>query len=106
MQIQYVGFDIAPSSRVYAFHVIDKPDETRDFTIKVLSEAFRTGYLKFQDGPGICFARLAQELRGETPESHVKAHLIIGDQDIQAYLEQHYPRKPRRPRNPLQVNPS
>ncbi len=93
MYIQYVGFNVAPNSRIYTFHVIDAPEETREFTVKVQSEAFRSPSLKFQDGPGICFARLQRELEGETQESRAEAHLRIGDQDIQEYLEQHYPRK-------------
>ena len=93
MYIQYVGFNVAASSRIYNFDVIDTA-ETREFTVKVQSEAFRPARLKLQDGPGICFARLKQELQGETQEARVEAHLSIGEQDIQEYLERHYPRKP------------
>ncbi len=95
MYIQYVGFDIAASSRIYSFHVIDTPHEARDFTVKVQSEAFRPDSLKLQDGPGICFARLAEDLRGETLESRVEANLSISEGDIKGYLERHYPRKPQ-----------
>jgi len=94
MYIQYVGFDIAGCSRIYAFHVIDIPHEPRDFTVKVESEAFRPDCLKLQDGPGICFARPSEELRGETIESRVQARLSIGERDIEEYRERHYPRKP------------
>ena len=90
MYIQYVGFNIAGSSRIYNFDVIDTK-ETREFTVKVQSEAFRPAGLKIQDGPDICFARLKQELQGETQEAYVEAHLSIGEGDIREYLEQHYP---------------
>ena len=93
MYIQYVGFNVATSSRIYNFAVIDTK-ETREFTVKVQSEAFRPGRLKLQDGPGICFERLEQELEGETQESRAEAHLSIGERDIEGYLEAHYPRKP------------
>jgi hypothetical protein len=93
MHIQYVGFDHAVRSRIYAFRVIDPPMETREFTVQVQSEAFRAGSLSFQDGPGICFARLQRELKGETHESRVEAHLGIGEQDIHAYRAGHYPLK-------------
>jgi hypothetical protein len=43
MHIQYVGFDNAVRSRIYAFHVIDSPLETREFTVKVQAGAFRAG---------------------------------------------------------------
>ena len=93
MYIQYVGFEPAPSFRIYTFHVIDPPFEAREFTVKVLSEAFRPNRLSVQDGPGICYARLAQELRDQTPESHPGACLIIEERDITDYMEQHYPKK-------------
>ncbi len=93
MYIQYVGFNVAASSRTYNFDVLD-PKETREFTVQVQSEAFRPARLKLQDGPDICFSRLKQELQGETQESRTEAHLSIGEGDIQEYLEQHYPRKP------------
>ncbi len=85
MYIQYVGFNVAASSRTYNFDVLDT-QETREFTVQVQSEAFRPAGLKLQDGPDICFARLKQELQGETQESRVEAHLSIADQDIQEYL--------------------
>jgi hypothetical protein len=95
MYIQYVGFNVAASSRVYNFDVIDT-NETREFTVEVQSDAFRPARLRLQDGPGICFARLKQDLQGETPEARAAAHLSINirEQDIQEYLERHYPRKP------------
>ncbi len=90
MYIQYVGFDVAASSRIYNFHVIDT-QEAREFTVEVQSETFRPARLKLQDGPDICFARLKQELQGETQESRIEAHLNIGERDIQEYIERHYP---------------
>src|SRR5260370_38208991 len=94
MYIQYVGFNVAATSRVYNFDVINTK-EAREFTVEVQSETFRPARLKLQDGPDICFARLKQELQGETQESRIEAHLSIGERDIQEYLEQHDP--PRRP---------
>jgi hypothetical protein len=93
MYIQYVGFEVAASSRVYAFHVINAPDAARDFSVTVQSQAFRPDGLKIQDGPGICFARLDQELRGYT--SPVECHLMIGERDIKGYLEQHHAQNPQ-----------
>lgn len=99
MHIQYVGFNHAVLSRIYAFRVIDPPMETRKFTVQVQSEAFRAGSLRFQDGPGICFARLQRELEGETQASRAEGHLGIGAQDIHAYRVGHYPVKKAGGRN-------
>ena len=93
MYIQYVGFNVADSSRTYNFDVIGT-EETREFTVKVQSEAFRPAGLKLQDGPDICFTRLKQELLGETQEARAEAHLGIGERNIQEYMDQHYPRRP------------
>ena len=97
MYIQYVGFDVASSSRIYNFHVIDLPEEAREFTVEVQSETFRSARFKVQDGPGICFARLKQELQGETQESRAEAHLSIGERDIQEYVERQHPRRRAHP---------
>jgi hypothetical protein len=86
MYIQYVGFTVAASSRTYNFEVLDLK-EAREFAVRVQSEAFRPARLKLQDGPGICFTRLKQELQGETLESRTEAHLNIGERDVQEYLE-------------------
>jgi len=93
MYIQYVGFDNAVRSRIYAFHVIDSSLETREFTVKVQAGAFGAGSLRLQDGPGICFERLQRELETETQELRAEAHLHIGEPDIQEYRARHYPRK-------------
>ena len=96
MHIQYVGFSVVASSRIYNFLVVDSPDKTRDFTLEVQCEAFRSSLLKFQDAPGLCQARLKRELDGETLLLRARASMCIVDADIEEYLERHYPRKPRR----------
>lgn len=91
MYIQYVGFEIGAGSRVYGFHVINGPGPARDFTVTVQSQAFRPGGLKLQDGPGICFARLDQELQCRAQESPAGCQLTIGEGDIKDYLGKHNP---------------
>ena len=94
MYIQYVGFDTSAKSRIYSFHVIDVPHQAREFTVKLQSEAFRPDRLSLQDGPGICYARLAQELRAGTFETPSDACLNVAERDIDAYIEQHHPKTP------------
>jgi hypothetical protein len=96
MYIQYVGFDSSAGSRIYSFHVIDAPDEARDFTVRVQAAGFRPDGLKFQDGPDICFARLGRELQRETPDIRGEPHLSIGEPDIKEYLDNHHIQKPKR----------
>jgi hypothetical protein len=93
MYIQYVGFDVIATSRIYTFRVIDVPRETREFTVKIQSEAVRWPSLKFQDGPGICFARVQRELDGETQGSRAEPQLSVNEKDIREYIERHCPPK-------------
>jgi len=94
MYIQYVGFVVAAGSRIYNFHVIDTLHEVREFAVNIQSDAFRAARLKLQDGPDICFARLKQELQGETQESPAVNNLTIEGRDIRDYWERHNPRPP------------
>jgi hypothetical protein len=88
--IQYVGFDVGAESRVYNFEVIEAK-ESRHFAIEVSSDAFRPLLLRFQDGPDICFALLKKGLEEETDEGRLLNHLLLGEQEVRAYLEARRP---------------
>jgi hypothetical protein len=88
--IQYVGFDVGHDSRVYNFEVI-ATEESRHFTVEVRSEAFQPLLLRFQDGPDICFAHLKKGLQEETEQGRLLTHLMLGKEEVQAYLEAHRP---------------
>ncbi|HUX10370.1 MAG TPA: hypothetical protein VMW51_06975 [Terriglobia bacterium] len=92
MHIQYRGFSLEEKCRSYAYHVIDTPQGTREFTVDVQNDAFRSPPLRIQDGPGMCYARLKQNLDRETSESPAALHLSIGQSDIQEYVERTYPK--------------
>jgi CheY-like chemotaxis protein len=91
MYVQYVGVDKSAASRIYTFHVINPPQEAREFTVKVRCEEFDADRLKFQDGPGISSARLRRELKEETQGSRAGADLCIEERDVREYRAQHYP---------------
>ncbi|MFZ0960977.1 MAG: response regulator [Terriglobia bacterium] len=91
MYIQYTGFKAVVNSRTYNFQVLDAAREPREFTVKIQSDTNLWATLKLQDGPGICFERLEQELGRETPASCAEPNLRISEQDIRAYLARHYP---------------
>ena len=96
MYIQYRGFSFDANSRIYAYHVIDPPQGTREFTVDVANNAFRSPPFRIQDGPGICFARLKLELDRETSEAPTEHHLSITQSDIQEYVEKTYPKPVKR----------
>jgi len=96
MYIQYCGFSFDATSRIYSYHVIDPPQGTREFTVDVQNDAFRSPPFRIQDGPGICFARLKLELDRETSESPAEPQLSITPSDIQDYVEKTYPKPVKR----------
>jgi hypothetical protein len=91
--IQYEICVVSTASRIYNFRVIDAPGQSRQFSVRISSELFRSTLLKYQDGPPISFERLKQEIEGETQAAQAKPHLNIAETDIHEYLERHYPRK-------------
>jgi ActR/RegA family two-component response regulator len=93
MYMPYVGLNNSAGSRIYTSHVIDPPRERREFTVKIQSEEFRPGRLRFQDGPGISSARLQQELKVETQESRAEPHMRIEEHEVREYRAQHYPQQ-------------
>ncbi|OFW14087.1 MAG: hypothetical protein A3H27_09230 [Acidobacteria bacterium RIFCSPLOWO2_02_FULL_59_13] len=104
--IQFEGCVVSATFRTYSFRVIDAPDESRQFTVKVSLKSFCPTLLKFQDGPPITFERLRQELDGEAQGSHADSHLNIFEPDIQQYLERHNPRKFRKKRPAMNLAPN
>jgi len=91
MYIQYKGFNVAMNSRIYEFQVLDPAREQRAFTVQIQSDTNHWPSLKLQDGPGICFERLEQELGRETPAISAEQNLQISEVDILAYMKHHYP---------------
>jgi hypothetical protein len=91
MYIQYTGFEVSRNSRIYNFRVLGLNREPRAFTVDIQSDTNHWATLKLQDGPGICFERLEQELGRETPASCAELNLHISAQDICKYLARHYP---------------
>jgi ActR/RegA family two-component response regulator len=91
MYIQYTGFKVAMNSRIYNFQVLDASRDPREFTVRIQSDTNHWASLKLQDGPGICFERLEQELGRETPAACAELNLRISEQDIREYQARHYP---------------
>jgi hypothetical protein len=93
--IQLRSLTISDSNRTYCYHVIDYSGDTRQFTVDVALELFRTSPLKFQDGPLISRERLVVELQQETPDLLANGELTVSEPDIVGYLARHYPPKAR-----------
>ena len=92
MHVQYVGFNVGVSSRVYSFNVVEG-QTTRAFELEIQLSAFRTSPLKFQDGPGLCSERLRRALGLETQVDPTPPYMTLGTDDIELYVKEHYPLK-------------
>lgn len=71
--------------------MLDPARKQRAFTVQIQSDTNHWASLKLQDGPGICFERVEQELGRETPASGAELNLHISDLDIRDYMKRHYP---------------
>ena len=93
MYIQYTGFKAVVNSRIYTFQVLDSTRESREFTVRIHSDTNLWAKLKLQDGPGICFERLEQELGRETPALCAESICGSASRTFREYLARHYPRE-------------
>jgi len=94
-QVQLKSLKVSERCRTYSYHVIDPSGDTRQFTVEVSLELFRTSPLKFQDGPLISLERLLNELEQEKPGAVANGLLNVSEPDIVGYMERHYPPKAR-----------
>ena|SRR5579872_6366707 len=60
--MEYMGFKSNTEGREYAFHVRFSPQDSRDYTVTITSEAFSSHRVSYQDGPNISSSRLKREL--------------------------------------------
>ena len=94
-QIHLMEVVVSDRCRTYSYRVFDSSGDARQFTVEVELELFRTGPLKFQDGPLITSERLLDELARETPSLPANVPLSVSEPDILEYLARHYPPKQR-----------
>jgi hypothetical protein len=60
--MEYMGFKSTTEGREYAFHVRFSPQDARDYTVTIASEAFTSRCVSYQDGPNFCSSRLKREI--------------------------------------------
>ncbi len=99
VNVQYVGFKAKALVREYSFIVRRALNETSEFTLTIVNEAFGSQRVRFQDAPEICSLRLHRELAvfGDHPP---QTHYRISETDLDDYRNSHstkargYPYKP------------
>lgn len=91
VNVQYMGFEAKALVREYSFLVRQALNETREFTLAILNEAFNSRRVRYQDAPEICSRRLHRELAAFAnypPETHY----CISEIELDEYRNAHTPK--------------
>lgn len=88
VNVQYVGFEAKALVREYSFLVRQALNETREFTLTIMNEAFNSRRVRYQDAPDICSIKLHRELSvfaNHPPQTHYR----ISEAELDEYRGSH-----------------
>ncbi len=91
VNVQYVGFEAKALVREYSFLVRQALNETREFTLTIVNEAFSSRRVSYQDAPDICSHKLHRELAtfsNNPPQTHYR----ISEIELDEYRNSHAPK--------------
>jgi hypothetical protein len=91
VNVQYMGFEAKALVREYSFLVRQALNETSEFTLTILNEAFNSRRVRYQDAPEICSLKLHRELAtfsNHPPQTHYR----ISEIDLDEYRNAHAPK--------------
>ena len=82
--VEYVGFQVKPLVREYAFAIRETATEPLQYTVTIANEAFVSHRARYQDAPEICSLRLHREL--ETHANHPPTtNFCVTDAELAVY---------------------
>jgi hypothetical protein len=99
VNVQYVGFEAKMLVREYSFLVRQASNETREFTLTIVNEAFNSRRVRYQDAPAICSLKLHRELAtfsNHPPQTHYR----ISEIELDEYRNSHAPKSSGNPYKP------
>ncbi len=91
VNVQYVGFEAKALVREYRFLVRQALNETCEFTLTIVNEAFNSRRVRYQDAPEICSLKLHSELAAfanHPPQTHYR----ISEIELDEYRGSHAPK--------------
>lgn len=91
VNVQYTGFEAKALVREYSFLVRQALNETSEFTLTILNEAFNSRRVRYQDAPEICSLKLHRELAtfsNHPPQTHYR----ISEIELDEYRNAHAPK--------------
>jgi hypothetical protein len=83
--IRYLGFVCTNEGRAYRLRV-DGAGDPREFTLTIPTAAFASRQARFQDAPGLCFARLQREIAANA-ELPGGSELLITPAELDEYRD-------------------
>ncbi len=85
--VQYVGFQAKELAREYNF-LVRQASGTREFSLAIPNEAFRSHRISYQDAPDFCSAKLHRELA--TYANHPpQTQYTISEGELKEYQDSH-----------------
>ena len=101
--MEYMGFTSTTQGREYAFHVQFSPEDSRDYTLTITSEAFSSRRVSYQDGPNVCSSRLKRELTAN-PDTPTGTSFLIEGKEIDDHKLRQTAEAPKSPYGPKLPN--
>jgi hypothetical protein len=94
--MQYVGFEVQSTVRMYKFLVREADTEPREFFLAIANEAFNSRRARFQDAPDICSLKLHTELAASSNHP-LTTKFRLSDAELDVYSSAHWKKSQRNP---------
>ena len=92
--MEYMGFTSTTRGREYSFHVRFSPEDSRDYTVTINSEAFSSHRVSFLDGPNVCSLRLKRELTSN-PDAPTGTSFLVEEKEMADHKQRNTPEVPK-----------
>lgn len=94
--MQYQGFEVQATVRMYKFLVREADTEPREFFLAISNDAFNTRRARFQDAPDICSLKLHTELAASANHP-LTTRFRLTDAELEVYSTAHWKKSQRNP---------
>lgn len=74
--------------REYSFLLRHALNETREFTLTIVNDAFNSRRVRYQDAPELCSLKLHREL-ADSANNPLKTHYRISETELDDYQASH-----------------
>ena len=86
VRLQYMGFKQVKDTREYVFHLIVSQEEIKVFVVATDMAMFLKHHVGMQEGPLLCFGKLATELAAVESTDPAQPRRPLTDQDMLSYI--------------------